>query len=126
VPDLEQKFRRELPPLYRSLVLGFSFLKCELGPVELFGNTGTDDDSDVTVAPFRDPYMSPWLIDHGYIQFGRPSTGSYDPVCFDCSGELRGPEPTIVSLDHEDILLERKMVRKTAVAESFAALVGTT
>lgn len=122
VSELELRFKRELPPLYRSLVLGFGFLACEIGEVELFGNLGVTDDEDITVAAFCDPYMSPWLIDHAYIQFGRPATGSYDPVCFDYSVEFRGSEPPIVSLDHEDILLERKKVQKRAVAQSFAAL----
>lgn len=27
----------------------------------------------------------PWLVDHGYVQIGRPATGSHDPVCFDYS-----------------------------------------
>ena len=123
VSELERRFKRQLPPLYRSLVLGFGFLACEVGDVELFGNLGVTDAQDITVAPFCDPYMSPWLIDHSYIQFGRPATGSYDPVCFDYSVEINGSEPTIVSLDHEDILLERKKVQKRAVAQSFAALV---
>lgn len=34
----------------------------------------------------------------------------------------RGSEPAIVSLDHEDVLLERKKVQKRTVAQSFAAL----
>jgi hypothetical protein len=124
IPDLELRFKRQLPPLYRSLLQHFGFLACDVGEVELFGNLGVTDRDDITVAPFSDPYLSPWLIDHGYIQFGRPSTGSYDPVCFDYSVALRSTEPTIVSVDHEDILLERKKVQKRAVAESFAALVG--
>jgi hypothetical protein len=124
IHDLEQRFRRQLPPLYRSLVLGFSFITCEIGEVELFGNTGDADEDDVTVAPFRDPHLSPWLIDHGYIHFARPSTGAYDPVCYDVSAGGRGLEASIVRLDHEDILVQRKKVRKTTVAESFAGLVG--
>ncbi len=122
ISELERRFKRQLPPLYRSLVLGYGFIACEVGEVELFGNLGATDDEDITVAPFRDPHISPWLIDHAYIQFGRPATGSYDPVCFDYSAEFRGSEPTIVSLDHEDILLGRRKVQKRAVAQSFAAL----
>jgi hypothetical protein len=126
ISELERRFKRRLPPLYRSLVVGFGFLACEVGEVGLFGNLGVTDDRDITVAPFCDPNMSPWLIDHAYIQFARPATGLYDPVCFDYSAKLRGSEPTIVSLDHEDILLGRKRVQKRAVAESFLALMGIT
>jgi hypothetical protein len=124
VPELERRFRRSLPPLYRSVLLRFSFLACEIGEVELFGNVGIEDRDDITVAPFCDPYLSSWLIDHKYIQFGRPGTGSYDPVCFDYSVDMRGSEPAIVCLDHEDILLERKKVRKTVIADNFATLLG--
>jgi hypothetical protein len=124
VPQLERRFKRGLPPLYRSLLLRFCFASREVGEVELFGNLGWPDEHDITVAPFSDPLLSTWLIDRGYIQFGRPATGSYDPVCFDYSVEVRGSEPTIVSLNHEDVLLDRKKVRKRTVAASFAALLG--
>lgn len=124
VPELERRFKRSLPPLYRSLLLRFCFASCEVGEVELFGNLGSTDERDIMVAPFSDPFLSTWLIDRGYIQFGRPATGSYDPVCFDYSVKLRGSEPTIVSLNHEDILLERKKVGKRTVAASFGALLG--
>jgi hypothetical protein len=124
IAELERRFKHKLPPLYRSLVLHFGFLSFEVGEVELFGNLGAPDGDDSTVAPFSDPFLSQWLIGHGYIQFGRPSTGSYDPVCFDYSVELRGSEPTIVSLDDEEILLERNKVQKRAVAHSFATLLG--
>ena len=124
LPELEQRFKRKLPPLYRSLLLHFRFVSCEVGGVELFGNRGLDDPDDITVAPFSDRILSQWLIDRAYIHFGRPSTGSYDPVCFDYSGEVRGSEPKIVSLDHEDILLQRKKVQKRTVADSFGALLG--
>jgi len=124
IPEVEKRFKRELPPLYRSLVLRFGFLTCEVGEVELFSSLGVGDPEDITVAPFADPYLSPWLIEHGYIQFGRPATGSYDPVCFDYSVRLRAPEPAVVALDHEDILLERPTVRKRVLAENFLTLVG--
>jgi len=40
IPELERRFKRKLPPLYRSLVLRFGFLACEIGEVELFGHHG--------------------------------------------------------------------------------------
>lgn len=71
------------------------------------------------MAPFIDPALSRWLIDHKFIQFGRPDTGCYDPVCFKPSGK---DEPTIVLVDHEDILLGRKKVRVKQLADSFLEL----
>jgi hypothetical protein len=76
---------------------------------------------DITVAPFADPFLSRWLISRGYVQFGRPDTANYDPVCFDFSENEK--EPPVVVLDHEDILLERKKVRVCKVADSFLDLV---
>jgi hypothetical protein len=125
IAHVEQRFQRQLPPLYRSLVLGFSFFACEFGNVELFGNTGDDDDDDLTVAPFRDAHLSSWLIAHGYIHFGRSASGSYDPICFDYSGAVH-LEPPVIQLDHEDILLNREKVTKCTVAGNFAILVGLT
>ena len=54
------------------------------------------------------------------VQFGRPSTGSYDLVCFDFA--QRTDEPRVVRLDHEDILQERKHIHRQAVAPDFLAL----
>jgi hypothetical protein len=124
IPELEKRFKRQLPPLYRSLVLRFGLLACEVGEVELFSRLGAEDPEDITVAPFADPRLSSWLIEHGYIQFGRPATGSYDPVCFDYSVRLRASEPAVVALDHEDILLKRKKVRKRTLAANFLTLMG--
>jgi hypothetical protein len=125
VAELERRFRRSLPPLYRSLILRFTFGACDVGDVTLFGNLGeTDREDDVTVAPFSDPFLSTWLVDRGYIQLGRLATGSYDPVCFDYSVKVRSSEPIVVSLNHEDILLQRRKVRKRTVAADFGALLG--
>jgi hypothetical protein len=124
VPELERRFKRGLPPLYRSLMLQFRFSASEVGEVELFGNLGLTDGDDMRVAPFSDAFLSTWLIARAYIQFGRPSTGSYDPVCFDYSAKLRGSEPPVASLNHEDIMLGRKKVRKRSIAVSFGALLG--
>jgi hypothetical protein len=121
IEDVESQLGFKLPAVYRSLVTRYAFSQIELEKVELFSNLGDGSTEDLATAPFRDPHMSPWLISHRLVQIGRPSKGSYDPVCFDASSGNR--DPVIVQLDHEDILQSRKEVRKAKVASSFLSLV---
>ncbi len=108
-----------VPVAFRSLVTQFAFPEFEIGGVTVFSNLNDGSATDITLAPFADPVLARWLIDHRLIQFGRPNTGSYDPVCFDSSEKK---EPAVVLVDHEDILLGRKKVRVRRLAESFLEL----
>ena len=119
VAAIENRFGQRLPTSFRSLVTQFAFPEFDVGGVTVFSNLNDGSTSDITVAPFADPALSRWLIAHQYIQFGRPDTGSYDPVCFESSGNK---EPAVVLIDHEDILLERKKVRIKRLADSFLDL----
>lgn len=121
IATVEEKLGRRLPDLFRCLVTGFAFPEFDIGGVTIFSNLNDGSPMDITVAPFADRFMSPWLRSRGYVQFGRLDTGNYDPVCFDCSA--RPKEPPVVVLDHEDILLERKKVRIRKLADSFLDLV---
>lgn len=121
VAAVEEKLGRALPPSFRCLVTGFAFPEFDIGGVTLFANLNDGAPEDVTVAPFADPFMSQWLISRGYVQFGRPDTANYDPVCFDFSEKQK--EPPVVVLDHEDILLERHKVRVRRLADSFLDLI---
>jgi hypothetical protein len=120
VPPIEERLGQRFPVAFRSLLTQYTFPEFEVGGVTVFSNLNDGSTSDITVAPFSDPALSRWLIDHKLIQFGRPGTGSYDPVCFDTSDKK---EPGVVVVDHEDILLERKKVRVRRLAESFLELV---
>jgi hypothetical protein len=117
----EERFGRRLPDSFRCLVTGYAFPEFEVGGVSIFSNLNDGSSSDITVAPFADPFVSAWLLSRGYIQFGRLDTGSYDPVCFDCS--TGRTDPLVIVLDHEDILLERRKVEVRQLAESFLRLV---
>ena len=119
--DVEQRLGLSYPAAFRALVDRFSFEPLEIGGVELFANEGNGSDGDVTVEPFRDPHLSPWLMSHRLLQVGRPATGSYDPVCFDLTAG-RSRDPCLVRLDHESILLDRAKVKRTVVAKNFMAL----
>jgi hypothetical protein len=120
IAAVEDKLGRRLPNSFRCLVTGFAFPEFDIGGVTIFSNLNDGSLMDITVAPFADRFMSPWLLSRGYVQFGKPDTGNYDPVCFDYSEGQR--EPPIVVLDHEDILLEHKRVRIRKLADSFLDL----
>ena len=120
IAEVEQRLGFSYPRSFRALVSRYLFAPLEVGSVEIFANLGDGTYEDLTVAPFRDPYMSPWLLAHQLVQFGRPFTGSYDPVCFDFADG--SAEPSVIRLDHEDILQERKRVHREVIAPNFLAL----
>lgn len=125
IEPLEQRLTARFPPLYRVLVTRYIFPSFELGQtgVFLFGNTpeGTDE-YELRVRMFADPYMSPFLLNHGYLQFGSPDTGSYDPICFDMNRRCGSDHP-IVRIDHEEILCHDRIRASQEIASSFRALI---
>jgi|SRR5678815_346359 hypothetical protein len=123
IEEVESRLGFKLPAIYRSLVTRYAFPTLTLEKVELFSNLGDGSEEDLATAPFRDADLSSWLISHRLAQVGRPSTGSYDPVCFDIGSSPAGRDAAVVQLDHEDILLSRKKVSRVVVAASFLALV---
>lgn len=118
---LEQRLKLRFPSSFRSLIGRYAFPLLDIGEVELFGNEGDGSEYDLTHALFRDPYMSPWLIEHQLIHIGHPFIGNYDPVCIDLSCKDL-VEPPIVQLNHEDILLERQSVSRKVIADNFLNL----
>ncbi|HEY0179427.1 MAG TPA: hypothetical protein VGC30_07330 [Dokdonella sp.] len=80
---VECRFGAMLPPSFRQLLERYCFTCFDVGGIEVFANLGGADDTDIGAAPFHDRFLSPWLIRHRFLQFGRPSSGSYDPICFD-------------------------------------------
>jgi hypothetical protein len=120
ISDLEHRCSRRLPPAFRLLCSSYTFPLFDAGGVSVFANVGDRRVDDITQAPFADPKMSQWLISRGFLQFGRPDSGRYDPVCFDLGAD--DSEPRILQFDHEDILLERTRPRSTRIADSFLDL----
>ena len=112
LPDL-------LPPPFRSLVMRYSFLAFEIGTLQVFGNTGEEDHEEWSYSLFADKILSPALLTHGYIQFARLKTGSYDPICFDTKRKRGDGESPIVWIDHEGILCYDQIVVRGELAPSF-------
>ncbi|MFN0017677.1 MAG: hypothetical protein ACKVP0_05410 [Pirellulaceae bacterium] len=123
VDEIETTIGGELPEVYRSLITRYSFPVLDLGPIELFSNLGDGTADEITLAPFRDPILSRWLIHQGYFHFARLTSDSYDPVCFSIRPMASPKEPlSVVRFDHEAILLEQATVRQVQFAESFLGL----
>lgn len=120
IDEIERRLKFKLPAEYRSLVTRYSFPVIAFESVELFANRGDGAETDILVAPFRDPHLSQWLTSERLFQIGRPATGSYDPVCVDASSK----DSRIVVLDHEDILQSRRKVHRLEIASSIRAILS--
>jgi hypothetical protein len=59
------------------------------------------------------------LHKNGFLQFGLPHEGNYDPVCFDMKRRNSADAP-IVQLDHEEILQSSRIPVVKEIAPSFA------
>jgi cyclopropane fatty-acyl-phospholipid synthase-like methyltransferase len=102
IDPLAATLPHKFPPSFYSFISRYAFPSFNLGPIRFCANTGEDIHYELAKAIFRDPGMSLFLLDNGFLQIGNPSDWNYDPVCFDCRNGLE--EPPIVQIDHEGIL----------------------
>jgi hypothetical protein len=119
VADLERMLTKRLPASFSSLIKRYSFTPFESGGLYFYANMGTDDADEMSVAIFRDRLIAEATLKAGYIQFARPDTGSYDPICFDTRSAVSNREFPIVRLDHEQILCYDRIYVSERVADSF-------
>jgi len=110
LPEVERALPFRLPRTLRSLVARYVFPSFEAGPL-MFFSVGCDADH---LREFRwairgDRHMSPFLLKNGFVQFARPAGGSYDPVCLDFRDSRRKREPSVVRIDHEEILCNERL-----------------
>jgi hypothetical protein len=87
-----------------------------------FANTGHPVFHELADRLSRDPGIFPLLRSNGYLQFGLPHTGNYDPVCFDMKRRSRGDAP-IVQLDHEEILIRNRIRVAQEIAPSLGVFI---
>jgi len=120
----EQRLPRRLPASFRSLVTRYSFAPFEAGRLSFYANRGIGDVEDLSVAIFRDKLIVDNTMKAGYIQFARPATGDYDPICFDANTAVSNREFPIVRLDHEEILCYERIRVTEKVADSFYRFVA--
>ena len=118
VEGLAKQLPRTFPRPYRSLVERYRFCNFEVGPVMFFANSGQALFFELSGRVFWDKHLFPTLHKHGYLEFGKPDEGNYDPVCFDMKRLDRDDAP-IVQLDHEEILIRERIRVVAEIAPSF-------
>jgi hypothetical protein len=88
----------------------------------LFANSGHALFYEFSNRIFNDKHLFPTLHKHGYLQFGLPHEGNYDPVCFDMRRPARDDAP-IVQLDHEGILIRSRIRIVQEIAPTFTKFI---
>jgi hypothetical protein len=92
-----------MPPTYESFLSRYSFLPFDACEISFFG-WDSKFEVDHEMIPLAERDMSKQLVAAGYVQIGRPDTGSYDPICFDLNSQAQNREYRIVQVDHEWVL----------------------
>ncbi len=128
VETLEASLPHRFPASFHSLLTRYTFPTFNAGGLSFFANTGIHSHDELSVAIFDDRIIADATLKAGYIQFARPESGSYDPVCFDARRARSNREFPIVRLDHEEMLCHDRVHISQQVADSFhrfaAAIAG--
>jgi hypothetical protein len=119
IEQFVQQLPQALPRPYLSLVQRYRFCDFTVGPVMFFANSGQDLSYELSKRVFKDKRLFPTLHKRGYLEFGKPEAGSYDPICFDTS-DRDGNDAPVVRLDHEAILMRNRIRVVQEIASSFA------
>jgi hypothetical protein len=118
----EAKLPRRLPTSFASFLSRFSFPAFDVLGISLFG-WESDSNSYTEEASAAKGSLSELLLPAGYLQIGRPDTGSFDAICFELNAQARNREYRIVQVDHEDILCKWKVRVSRERFASFIRLV---
>jgi hypothetical protein len=92
------------PPTFMSLVTRYTFDEFNAKNISFFANHGSADSVELINAIPKDKSIFKTTTANGFLQFARPATGSYDPICFDTQKRRNDKECPIVRLNHEEIL----------------------
>ena len=119
--ELEAKLPFQVPHLLHSLLSRYEFEPFDIHGIELFGNAGESSEPDHILSRlFSDKALTEALFHAGLFQIGRPSTGSYDPVCIEPASKVAGGQ--VVLLDHEQILCNSRVVVSKVLFPSLKAM----
>ena len=119
IESLGKLLPKRFPVSYSSLITRYAFPAFDAGDIHFFANSGDQSLDELSVAIFQDPNIAQMTHANCFIQFARPESGSFDPICFDARRSANNREYPIVRLDHEDILCRNKIGRITNIAGSF-------
>lgn len=115
IEAFEDRVGLRFPKTFRRLVTSYAFPEFEAGALWFYPNQGQSDD-DLVRRITADAILANVTQTRRLLHFARPADGSYDPICFDISGQSRR---RIVRLDHEAILMSEKIVIVDEIAASF-------
>lgn len=106
--------------LFSKSLLVSSF---EISGIRFFANTGQNAEDEMAQAIFQDSSIFSTLTGNGYMQFARPTDGSYDPICFATIKPVKNREYPIVRIDHEQILCYNRIGKVQLLFQSFLQFV---
>jgi hypothetical protein len=118
----EERLPKRLPQSFESLLSRYSFPAFDVLGISFFG-WDAEPNGYTEEASAAKGSLSELLIPAGYVQIGRPDTGSFDAICFDFNQKSQNREYGIVQVDHEDILCNWKVRVSEALWPSFIKLV---
>lgn len=96
VEALEAELPKRFPVSFRSLITRYAFPPFDVSGLSFFANTGADSHEELSVAMFKDRNIAEATLKAGYIQFARPESRNYDPICFDARRGVSNREFPIV------------------------------
>src|SRR5512146_432616 len=108
VQELEAKLPRRLPQSFGSLLSRYSFPAFDCSGISFFGWNAEKSDVDKQAAAAKGS-LAEVLLPAGFVQIGRPDTGVFDAVCFDCNRQMQNREWRVVLVDHEEILCNHRI-----------------
>jgi len=112
------------PPVFELLVLSYRWDVVDLKLFRLLPNPPGPDLTGLLKEMSKDRSLWDFLLPRGYIQFGKGPDFDYDPVCFDISSRKKNGDYGIVTIDHEEILCNKKLKVVAKLAPSFEELVN--
>ena len=118
----EERWPKRLPQSFESFLSRHSFPAFDVLEISFFG-WDADSNGYTEEASTAKGSLSELLIPAGYVQIGRPDTGSFDAICFDFNQKSQNREYAVVQVDHEDILCNWKVRVSEALWPSFIKLV---
>jgi len=105
---IEEQLPKRMPQSFESFLARYSFPEFDVLGVTLF-EWESDSNKYIVEASAPKGSLSELLIPAGYVQIGRPKSGSFDAICFDLNQQAQNREYRVVQVDHEDILCNWKV-----------------
>jgi hypothetical protein len=124
IDPILKRFPAKYPPSFLSLISRYVYDSFDINEICLFANHGDKSHYDLSEAVFKDKLIFQTTTANGFMQFSKPSDGSYDPICFDIRKRKKFGEYKVVRLDHEKILQFEEIKVVKNIAESFVEAIN--